>query len=215
VENFIAEVIKKGKKEIYIGLAIVVVVIVTTIITISFAVYQVKGIVSGQKQVKHMYSLAKQVDTVRPKIDESIEIGRYIEAVFYDSKKVKDDISRELSASGLVVMQISISEPDQQQRLSLPNSQVLNVNVVGTISLEDVDGFIFAISARPKIWQINKLQITPKISPTELIAKLDQYYQQRDYDRINNFLSQVSDVNLKAIPVEVTLQISVLAQSSS
>jgi MFS superfamily sulfate permease-like transporter len=217
MEDFISTVVGRGKREICIGVAIGVVLAMLACVFIGFGVCQARSIMDGRKQVQEIQQLKRQVASTQPKINEAIEIGRHIESVFYDSKRVKEDISRELAASGLVVLQIGVSEPtvDRRKKTSntITNGQVLKVDVSGTMALEDVDGFLKYISARPKVWRVNKLNIAPKISPTNLISTLDKYYKQRDYERMQQFLSQVQDLNLTSIPVEVNLQITVLSKA--
>jgi len=216
MDDFIQEMVKRGKREILICIFAAMALSVFSGFIAAFTVGQGRGIWELRRGFDEIRMIQRQVALSQPKIEDSKAVGAQVESVFYDSRRVKEDISRELAACGLVVLQINVSEAreDGQGAAKDPlRGQTLQVSATGTLTLEDVDRFMKAISSRPKVWRIDRVAVTPKMSPVKLISALSKYHSQRDYVRTQQLLAQIKDINPHSIPVEVQVSITVLSKA--
>lgn len=144
------------------------------------------------------------------KVNEAKRTGNLLANIRYGSPStLRETLFRELESMDFFVSDISLKEREDSAGIK---SGIIEVSITGSILMEKIPSFLEALSSRPKIWGVESLDITPKISPAELVGEFLGLHRRGDKAGVEKFLlqgeslledekSSLTDVELKILVV--------------
>lgn len=137
---------------------------------------------------KDVNKLSVESEEFSLKVNKAKKIGSLLTNIRYgNSSTLRETLFRELEGISLFVNDITLKE---REDLTGIKNGVIEVSVSGTILMENLPSFLEALSSRPKIWGVESLDITPKISPAELIGQFLELHNRGDKAGVEKLLVQ-------------------------
>jgi len=144
-----------------------------------------------KKNVPKIIALNTSLSRIPMGVDTT-ELKQEAEAAKYDSAKLSADISNEMSLYGMVVMDVSVKQISGKE---------VSVAIKGIVPTSKVYNFMLGISSTDKFFFVNKLNLSPRNSATQIISRLDQI--QRNSRAIQDLKADVEKSGLDSFNVDI------------
>lgn len=144
-----------------------------------------------KKNIPRIVALNTSLSRIPMGVDTT-ELKKEAEAAKYDAAKLSADISNEMSLYGMVVMDVSVKQ--------ISGKEVL-VTIKGIIPASKIYNFMLGVSSTDKFFFVNKLNLSPRNSATQIISRLDQI--QKNSRAIQDLRADVEKSGLDSFNVDM------------
>lgn len=128
-----------------------------------------------------------------PRIEEAKRMGAALANVRYPGAQgLREVLFRELEGMGLSAPDISLRERNTERNRGGTNvpDGIIEVTASGFIPLDKIPLFVKETSSRSRVWGMEFLEFTPRVSPAGLVSQFMQLHERRDVRNLETFTQQ-------------------------
>lgn len=185
------EIIRGVKTKIYFYIFFLIIIVCASV----FFVFQTSKNFEHVQQIKNIgrnvHVLQESMTDFKTRITHIRKTGEILSNVCYsDMQGLREVLLRELEGMGMSVLDISLKERRNDAESAFPGKgNIIEVTVSGLLQADKIPAFLFAVSSRPKIWGVEKMNISPKVSAVDFVSKLMNAHQRGEKEYIETLMS--------------------------
>lgn len=160
-----------------------------------------------RERISLVTDIERRTGEYRTDMDAMLRVEDLLAQMRYDPQTLNLTITEELSEGGLRVLDI----PSIRESTSDLGSSIL-VDVVGALPMNRIIEFLGYLSAQPKIWRVQRLDLVPRISGSDVLARFAMLHERGAGRDVTKMVEELKNEDWRTPLFDVKLQLRVIGR---